>query len=38
MTATLTSRRVQGQMGQQVNMEEIMKKMLPKGFDLSKLE
>lgn len=38
ITATLTSRRVQGQMSQQVNLEEIMKKMLPKGFDLSKLE
>ncbi len=37
MTATLTSRRVQGTMGQQVNMAEMVKQMKAAGlFDESK--
>jgi hypothetical protein len=34
MTATLTSRRLQGQMTQQVNPDEIIKKMMAMGFKM----
>ncbi len=38
MTSTLTSRRVQSQMTQEVNAAEIVKQMVAAGFDPTKLE